>query len=393
MKKTYGVPYQGSKNQIVDWVIEHLPSADTFVDVFAGGCAVTHKAIESQKYKHFVVNDINDTPDLFIDSIKGLYTNENRWFSRDEFINAKDSSIYIKVCWSFNNNGRNYLYSRAIEPWRKALWYARVKDDTSLFDDFGIHTDGSSHDINTNSVEYKNKYIKWYLNKTNTHYTEPSKTCRPLTKQELQTYLRDALTTSGLSQSDVNKKLGNQMAGHYFGSSQWSLPSRESYEKMQKFLPLPKPYEELIAKPSPDLSSITLADLTKLDSLSRLKRLNSLTELNSFINPLDIERKKEDYASISVPDATFYYCDPPYKGTAGYNQTDFDYDRFETWLNTVDKPCIVSEYTCPQGCVEIARTERRQGMQRGGSGKLVTERLFIQKKYLDWYKKIMHQNN
>lgn len=44
---TFGVPYQGSKNKIVPWVLHHLPAAESFVDLFAGGCAVTHGAMLS----------------------------------------------------------------------------------------------------------------------------------------------------------------------------------------------------------------------------------------------------------------------------------------------------------------------------------------------------------
>ena len=51
----YGVPYKGSKNQIARWIIDILPSADTFVDLFAGGCSVTHVAILSNKYKNIII--------------------------------------------------------------------------------------------------------------------------------------------------------------------------------------------------------------------------------------------------------------------------------------------------------------------------------------------------
>ena len=33
----YGAPYKGSKNAIAPWVVEHLPPAETFVDLFVGG--------------------------------------------------------------------------------------------------------------------------------------------------------------------------------------------------------------------------------------------------------------------------------------------------------------------------------------------------------------------
>ena len=43
----FGVPYQGSKNQIARWVIDNLPEDEILVDLFAGGCAVTHAATQS----------------------------------------------------------------------------------------------------------------------------------------------------------------------------------------------------------------------------------------------------------------------------------------------------------------------------------------------------------
>ena len=46
----YGLPYQGSKNAIAEWVIGQLPEAETFVDLFCGGCAITHAAMLSGKY-------------------------------------------------------------------------------------------------------------------------------------------------------------------------------------------------------------------------------------------------------------------------------------------------------------------------------------------------------
>ena len=50
----FGVPYQGSKNQIARWVIDNLPEDEILVDLFAGGCAVTHAAMLSGKWDRIV---------------------------------------------------------------------------------------------------------------------------------------------------------------------------------------------------------------------------------------------------------------------------------------------------------------------------------------------------
>jgi site-specific DNA-adenine methylase len=136
--KTYGIPYMGSKSQIAPWVISKLPRADVFVDLFAGGCAITHAALLSGKYKRFVVNDITDAPKLFCDAIAGKYRDEKRWISREDFFRLKDTDPYIRLCWSFGNNQKGYLYSEKIEPYKKALHYALYFNDASLLRSLGI---------------------------------------------------------------------------------------------------------------------------------------------------------------------------------------------------------------------------------------------------------------
>lgn len=66
--------------------------------------------------------------------------------------------------------------------------------------------------------------------------------------EEIRQYFCDALQKSGRKSKDVDDLLGtNGMAGHYFGASQWLLPTRSAYEKMQTILPLGRKYEELAA--------------------------------------------------------------------------------------------------------------------------------------------------
>ena len=161
----YGAPYQGSKNRIARWVIDNLPEDKILVDLFAGGCAVTHAAMLSGKWDRIVANDIGDAPELFCDAIDGKYADEKRWISREDFQNLKDTDPYVSLCWSFGNNRRNYLYAREAEPWKKALHYARVFGDNSLLLEMGIDSDGTSADIKANEAEYKEKYIHWWLSK------------------------------------------------------------------------------------------------------------------------------------------------------------------------------------------------------------------------------------
>ena len=136
----YGIPYMGSKNTIAYKIIEYLPKAENFYDLFCGGCSITHCAMLSKKYKNIYFNDIDkDMPKLFLDSIKGKYKNEKRWISKEDFNREKDQSAYIRCVWSFGNKGTNYLYGKEIEPYKKAYWYAVMYDDFSLLWALGIN--------------------------------------------------------------------------------------------------------------------------------------------------------------------------------------------------------------------------------------------------------------
>lgn len=161
--KRYGLPYKGSKNSIADWLVDQLPPAEHFYDLFSGGCAVTHAAMVHQKFKYYHVNDIlADVPQLFADACNGKYRNETRWISREDFFALKDTDAYVRLCWSFGNDQRTYLYSKEIEPWKKALHYARVFGDNSLLHEMGIQSDGSRKDIEMHHEEYSRKYCEWY---------------------------------------------------------------------------------------------------------------------------------------------------------------------------------------------------------------------------------------
>ena len=154
MRRKYGVSYKGSKSKIVDKLAEVIPyrGIDNFYDLFAGGCAVTHKMYLERRYKHYYANDIDGQAlRLFCDGLKGKYANETRWISREDFFNLKDSDPYVSCCWSFGNNQRDYLYSRAIEPYKKACHYAIVFGDFALLKD--LYPDvGAACEITLNGI-------------------------------------------------------------------------------------------------------------------------------------------------------------------------------------------------------------------------------------------------
>ena len=134
----YGLPYKGSKNKLAERIVRLLPKRTHLIDLFCGGCAVSHAALLMGKYEHIHINDINwMCPTLFIDALNGKYNDENRWISREDFFRLKDTDPYVAVVWSFGNNLHTYLYSKEIEPLKKAIHYAMFFSDYSLGKELG----------------------------------------------------------------------------------------------------------------------------------------------------------------------------------------------------------------------------------------------------------------
>lgn len=117
----YGLPYQGSKSKLAERIVDLLPSAKHLYDPFAGGCALTHAALLSGKWGCVHFSDITDSVVLFRDCLEGNIPDGSEWISREEFFRRKDTDPYVRIVWSFGNNQRDYLYSRELEPYKKAV--------------------------------------------------------------------------------------------------------------------------------------------------------------------------------------------------------------------------------------------------------------------------------
>ena len=290
----FGIPYRGSKSGIAEWVVANLPPGETFVDLFAGGCAVTHAAMLSGRFTHFVANDIGDGPEIFKAAVNGEFEGYATVPTREEFQASDDPAL--RLLYSFGNDSTSYLWSRELEPVKVAASRMVMAPSTH---------------------ERKAAYNQFM--------------------RSLRTYLED----------------GNGMPDHD--------PRHDGeLQRLER-----------------------LQGLQGLEGLQRLERLQGLQGL---------EIKHLDYRSVEIPSGSTVYADPPYRGTScrGYaNGGEFDFKAFDAWLAVVPFPVIVSEYTAPDGSVELARKEKRVTMAANSNKQVKTERLFIQERFADEYRERM----
>ena len=166
--KKWGVPYLGSKSKIIEKIAKYFPNADHFYDLFGGGFAVTHYMItmRQKSFKQFHYNELRPgLPQFIKDAIAGKYNYDvfkPEWISRERFHKEKELNPYIKIIWSFGNNGEDYLFSEDIEKEKRSMHQAVVFDE---FDQFMEQTFNLKKWPNKLSVRGKRLFLKRLINK------------------------------------------------------------------------------------------------------------------------------------------------------------------------------------------------------------------------------------
>lgn len=343
----YGLPYKGSKNKLALRINQLLPKADHLIDLFCGGCAVTHAALTMDKFQHIHINDVDWRPvQLFTDSLAGKYENENRWISREDFFRLKDVDPYVAIVWSFGNDMRTYMYGREIEEIKRSLHYAiyfadyapakALGYDLSFLD--GIHGFYKRY-ITTKKYfqEFHANHIDEIGNFTPTKYKGgvgvPRKNertsnfpCWRISK-DMAVYPPPSLRTSALRERDETIKVGEHLSDRAF-----HLQSFEATRRLKK------------------------------------KRTDRLTY------------SVLDYQSVPIPENSVIYCDIPYKGTSGYNLKEkFDHERFYDWCAKQTQPVFISSYDMPEDKFTCIACFEHSGIFAAGFASKVEERIFIPK--------------
>ena len=125
-----------------------------------------------------------------------------------------------------------------------------------------------------------------------------------------------------------------------------------------------------------DLQSLqSLQSMERMQSLESLERLQSLESLERLQS---LEISKSDYQDIKIKENALIYCDIPYKNTSKYDG-EFDYERFYSWAEKQTEPVIISEYAMPENrFICIAQKEKTVTMSASATNKAI-EKLFIPK--------------
>ena len=375
----YGLPYKGSKNKLAERIVSLLPKRTHLIDLFCGGCAVSHAALLRNKYEHIHINDINwMCPTLFIDALNGKYQNETRWISREDFFRLKDTDPYVAVVWSFGNNLRDYLYSKEIEPLKKAIHYAIFFRDYSLGKDLGYDL---SFIEPISDIQRRYAAVKRYFSQFG-HFQQQSFEGGVENSHQLQVeHVTRGAESSRLQSTEAYERLNTNLQSYGANRICQIGNNRTTYKR-----PSELQHQECrsrvcgIQKKKIDrANSATENEPTALHRLQYRERQLSLPR-NSGGQFSNITSSVLDYAKVEIPDDSVIYCDIPYEDTNVYNKAEgFDYERFYDWCEHQTQPVFISSYQMPDDRFDCIEEFSHRSTLSATANNLVTERIYVPK--------------
>ena len=354
---SFGLPYQGSKSSIAKDIVTVLPGGKRLVDLFCGGCSVTDYAMKkTDKFNRFLINDIDGrNPKTYMKALNGGFRNEDRWISRQDFFKLKETDDYVRLCFSFGNDCRTYMYGPQIEPYKEAIHSIVFWEDYAPMEELCPAVVKIIHDY-CDGKDRKGRRLA--LGKA---VADHIKAVGSLDYWQSNPMFRA-----------VKVKWSEDRRG--ISSAQWNRGSPlESLERLERLQSL---------KNMESLESLEcLERLQSLQSLQSLESLERLQSLDSQGKEAPIVASADDYCNYVYQDGDVVYCDPPYAGTVGYGRG-FDHEAFWQWCRTRDFPVYVSEYRAPEDFISIWCKEKRRLFNHIVLSANAVEHLFLHKKWL-----------
>ena len=331
---SFGLPYKGSKSAIAKDIIGVLPGGNRLVDLFCGGCAITDFALKNtDKFNKFLINDIDErNPKTYMKALNGGFRNEDRWISRQDFFKLKETDDYVRLCFSFGNDGKTYMYGPQIEPYKRAIHHIVFWEDYAPMEELCPAVVKIIHDY-CDGKDRKARRLA--LGKAVADHVK-------------------AMGSVEYWQSNpmfraVKVKWSEDRRG--ISSSQWNRGSPlENLERLER-----------------------LQSLQSLESLERLERLQNQNA--------QIVASADDYRNYVYQDGDVVYCDPPYENTDKYT-VDFDNEGFWQWCRTRNFPVYISEYRAPEDFISVWSKEKRRLFNHRALSSNAVEHLFLHKKWL-----------
>lgn len=322
--RKYGAAYQGSKSKIADEIISLLPNKKYFIDAFSGGGALAHCALESKKFEHIIANDLQTKEILeahFLWTPEQHLEFQKKWITKEEFEQTND--LYIKTCWSFSNNRKAYIYSKACYEYKRRLHNAICFGEYKEFEDYcGIDLSeiDSYKDLNERRKAARREILK---------------ALKPYSFKETKhknTHIPKKMYDAILGGNKDWRSLGIDRSEYKCVDRILKCEALENSKNAENMLYLTNLERTKQGKSIERLQNLQSMEATKYSKnvVSLTQQENLLRSKNITASNISITSKTYDEIDLPDPNETVIICDAPYRNTQGY-QVEFDNDKFEQW--------------------------------------------------------------
>lgn len=352
MKKSFGLPYMGSKNATAENIVSMFPRSRRLLDLFGGGASVTHAALVSGRFDQVVYNDLDPLMVDMLNRLKDEPLAPLRFVDHDEFKERCKVDPMVFFCWKFPSSGIGYWFSSGTEKLHELIFKLHEEREKGGLGEYrfqmamiapqswavdALEAEGI-YNFTTDEVKHAEGLILWYMDK-----------------------IRDLLNKSLKEHGQTVAycvKLTDTAASRWFQKSQQQVPSMDALKALEhggaitvsaELLAAINEYEDAVKelqymKDCRQAYKADWADVIKLNKPKSIyKRLEAVADcFKQNANRITITNK--EYNAVEVLPGDVIYLDPPYQNKSEYKSGGLDYGTLLEWIKAhADNPVYISE--------------------------------------------------
>lgn len=352
MKKTFGLPYMGSKNETAKNIVSMFPRGQRLLDLFGGGASVTHAALVSGRFDQVVYNDIDPLMVDMLNRLKDEPLAPLRFVDRVEFKERYKVDPMVFFCWKFPGSRPEYLFSPSSEKLHELIFklyeerekggIGEYRFQMAIIDPQSWAADALEkarvYNFTTDEVKHAEGTILSHMDK-------------------IRELLNKSLKEHGQTVAYC-VKLTNTAASHFFQKSQQHVPNMDALKALERGGAITISDELLNAI---NEYKDAVKELRYMNDCCKTYR-NDWADVIKLNRPRSIYRRLEavadclkrnadritinngEYNAVEVLPGDVIYLDPPYQNKEGYTSGGIDYNALLEWIKGhAANPVYISE--------------------------------------------------
>ena len=352
MKKSFGLPYMGSKNATAENIVSMFPRSRRLLDLFGGGASVTHAALVSGRFDQVVYNDLDPLMVDMLNRLKDEPLAPLRFVGRDEFIERYKVDPMVFFCWKFPGPQPDYLSSPGIEKLYELIFKLHEEREKGGLGEYRFQM--ALADPQTWAVDALEKAGIYNFTTDEVKHAE-GLILRHMDK--IRELLNKSLKEHGQTVAYC-VKLTNTSAPHWFNKVQQQVPAMNDLKALEhggaitisdELLNATNEYNDTVKelrymKDCRQAYKSDWADVIRLNKLRAIyRRLEAVADCLKQ-NADRITISNGEYNALEVLPGDVIYLDPPYQNTTGYTSGGLDYNTLLEWIKGhAANPVYISE--------------------------------------------------